>query len=191
MEIYAIRVLIESNDQPGGVDAQGGSADVRLTGTRDVKGGDGAVASPHEAGRPYITKVLARDHACRVNYAGEVRAHPGIERHKGAVRRPHEAVEIERRVSVGSCDHATVVDSDGFGENRARRVERGEAAVPSAQEAVTRDRVTVFSCDHPGRVNAGAVGTVYVVRDIERGDRYRREPERSRAPCHLRRCSFR
>ena len=35
---------------------------------------------------------------------------------------------------------------------------------------MTRDRVTVFSCDHPGRVNAGGVGTEYVVRTIERGD---------------------
>ena len=35
---------------------------------------------------------------------------------------------------------------------------------------MTRDRVTVFSCDHPGRVNAGAVGTEYVVRAVERGD---------------------
>ena len=31
-----------------------------------------------------------------------------------------------------SCDHATFVDADAVGENRARRVERGEAAVRSA-----------------------------------------------------------
>ena len=188
----AIRVTIASNDQSRRVDARSNHV-ACLTDVRPVEYGDDSVRVPDETtnkkgGRR--RKKIAYDGPCRVNDARKVYYHIGIERRKGAVRRPHEAVAVDR-VTVFSCDHATFVDSDRKGfEYCAWNIERGEAAVESAQEAVNHEAcVSVASCDHPGRVNAGADGTGYAVRDIERGDSTRREPERSRGPCHLRRCS--
>ena len=50
---------------------------------------------------------------------------------------------------------------------------------------MARDRVTVLSCDHPGRVNAGGEGTEYVVRAVERGDSTVESPNEAgrRATC--------
>jgi hypothetical protein len=71
------------------------------------------------------------------------------------LRAAHEAVNRTARDPVRTGDRPRRVDAPGGREDRAPRIEGGEAAVASAQEAVThKARVIIISRDLPRWVDA-------------------------------------
>src|SRR5580692_8823080 len=102
---------------------------------------------------------------------------------EGALAGAHEPMINGVRVDVASGDCSRRVDTGGERAGRsdgssARRLERGELATGSPEEAVTYlVRIIVDSRDGPRRVNAGGVCTVDLLRGIECGESSARSPQ--------------
>jgi hypothetical protein len=107
-------VVVASRDRPRRVDAGG----IGVGGTWGIERGEGAVASPQEAGCPNCGLVLSRDRPRRVDAGGfgAIEGTWGIEFDEGAVA-PQKAVTHYRWVFVVSRDRPRRVDAGGRGAN--------------------------------------------------------------------------
>src|ERR1022692_2673433 len=155
-------VIPVSRDLVTGVDAAG----CGLRGSRDVKGGDRAVGSAHEAmNRQGKATVGSGDHATIVDAGGA-----------------QKAVLHSVCVLVESRDRAPRVDAIGVGDRGARRVKTGEGATGGAQKAVRHSVcVMVESRDRAPQVDAKGEGE-RGARRVKGGDGAVRCPQKTVSP---------
>src|SRR5262249_56645937 len=112
-------------------------------------GGGGAKVKPGDGRR--------RVNALRYGQGRPAANDWGIKSGDAAIGSAHEAVSFVAKVGVPTRDRPRWVDAMRHDEPPAARIEGGEGAIATPQEAVSAARVSVRSSDRPCRVDAAGL----------------------------------